>query len=122
IYTRQTNAFNPARVTEIIRQITFGEDLTEKEHKELEEFVASNVDSFALSLKEVVPIPGAAINLNVPEHTTFNLQIHQRPLITEQSKFYNAQVIDMLEADLIERAPPELIKCAATTVIAQKAH
>jgi hypothetical protein len=28
----------------------------------------------------------------------------------------------MLEAGLIERAPPELIKCATTTVIAQKAH
>jgi hypothetical protein len=28
----------------------------------------------------------------------------------------------MLEADLIKQAPPELIKYAATTVIAQKAH
>lgn len=77
------NTFNPARVTEIICQITFGEDLTENERKELEEFVASNADSFALSLKEVVPILGAAIDLNMPEHTTFNLQIHQRLLTTE---------------------------------------
>jgi hypothetical protein len=83
IYTRQMNTFNPARVTEIICQITFGEDLTENERKELEEFVASNADSFALSLKEVVPILGAAIDLNMPEHTTFNLQIHQRLLTTE---------------------------------------
>jgi hypothetical protein len=90
IYTRKTNAFNPARVVEITRQIMFGEDLTREERKELEEFVANNADSFALSLGEVIPIPGAAINLNVPENTAFNLRIHQRPLTTEQSKFYDA--------------------------------
>ena len=28
----------------------------------------------------------------------------------------------MLEAGLVERAPPELIRCTATTVITQKAH
>ncbi|KAG2737420.1 hypothetical protein P692DRAFT_20883584 [Suillus brevipes Sb2] len=28
----------------------------------------------------------------------------------------------MLEAGIIEQAPAELVKCAATTVIAQKAH
>jgi hypothetical protein len=28
----------------------------------------------------------------------------------------------MLKASLVEKAPPELIKCVATTVIAQKAH
>ncbi|KAG2050050.1 hypothetical protein BDR06DRAFT_841072, partial [Suillus hirtellus] len=121
-YTRKTDAFNPARVVEIACQITFGEDLTREERKELEEFVANNADNFALSLGEVIPIPGAAINLNIPENTAFNLCIHQWPLTTEQSKFYDARVTDMLEAGLVEQVPPELIKCAATTVIAQKAH
>jgi hypothetical protein len=122
IYMRQTDAFNPAWVAEIIHQITFGEDLTREECKELEELIASNVDTFTLSLKEVILIPGAVINLNIPENTAFNLCINQQLLTTKQSKFYNAWVTDMLEAGFIKRAPPELIKCVATTVIAQKAH
>ncbi|KAG2742120.1 hypothetical protein P692DRAFT_20750351, partial [Suillus brevipes Sb2] len=122
IYSRRTNPFNPARVKEIIRQIKFGSDLSEAERKELEQLVADNADSFALTLKEVVPIPGAALNLNVPENAKFNLRMHQRPLMPEQSKFYNERINDMLSADIIERAPPELIRCTATMVIAQRAH
>jgi hypothetical protein len=52
----------------------------------------------------------------------FNLCTHQRPLTPEQSRFYNERVEEMLKAGIIERAPPELVKCTATTVIAQKAH
>jgi hypothetical protein len=89
IYTRQTDPFNPARVKEIIRQVEFGKDLSIEEREELEQFVRENADSFALALKEVIPIPGATLNLNVPENTTFNLRVHQRPLTPEQSKFYN---------------------------------
>jgi RNase H-like domain found in reverse transcriptase/Reverse transcriptase (RNA-dependent DNA polymerase) len=122
IHTRQTNPFNPARVAEIMRQITLGNDLSEDERTELEEFVKENADTFALSLSEVTPIPGAQVNLNVPETAKFNLRIHQRPLTPEQSRFYNERADEMLKAGLIEKAPPELIKCVATTVIAQKAH
>jgi hypothetical protein len=60
------------------------------------------VDSFALTLKEVIPILGAILNLNVPENTTFNLRVHQHPLTPEQSKFYNEQVNDMITAGIIE--------------------
>jgi hypothetical protein len=52
----------------------------------------------------------------------FNIRTHQRPLTPEQSQFYNEQVGEMLKAGIIEWAPPELVKCMATTVIAQKAH
>jgi hypothetical protein len=89
IHTRQTNPFNPARVTEILHQVTFGDDLSDEECSELENFVKENADTFALSLSEVIPIPGAQVNLNVPEAAKFNLRIHQRPLTPEQSRFYN---------------------------------
>lgn len=77
LYTRQLDPFNPIRVKEILRQITFGDDLTEEERKELEQLVSRNADNFALTLKEVVPIPGATLNLNVPDDAMFNLRIHQ---------------------------------------------
>jgi hypothetical protein len=81
-----------------------------------------NADCFALALKEVTPIPDAELNLNVPENASFNLQVHERPLTLEQSRFYNERANEMLAAGIIERAPPELIRCTATTVIAQRAH
>ena len=89
LYTRQTDPYNPVRTAEIIRQITFGDDLSPEELKELKEFIAEYADTFALALKEVVPIPGSELNLNVPENTTFNLRINQRPLTPEQTRFYN---------------------------------
>lgn len=122
IYTRQTWPDNPARVKKILSLITFGQDLSPDQRSQLESFVRQRAGIFALSLTEVIPIPGAALNLNVPENANFNLRIHQRPLTPEQAKFFNARVDDMLDADMIERAPPELVKCAATTVITQKTH
>ncbi|KAG2030204.1 hypothetical protein BDR03DRAFT_1017374 [Suillus americanus] len=89
IYTRRTNPFKLERVAEIIRQVTIGNDLTEAERRELEQFIKDNADSFALSLQEVNIIPGAQLNLNVPEGKTFNLHTHQRPLTPEQLCFYN---------------------------------
>jgi hypothetical protein len=93
-----------------------------EEREELERFVEENADSFTLMLKEVILIPGAILNLNIPENTTFNLQVHQCPLTPEQSKFYNEWVNDMITAGIIEQALPELIQCTPTTVIVQRAH
>jgi len=73
IYTQQTDPLNPVRVKEIIWQVEFGKDLSIEEREELEQFVRENTDSFALALKEVIPIPGVTLNLNIPENTTFNL-------------------------------------------------
>ncbi|KAG2744577.1 hypothetical protein P692DRAFT_201721621, partial [Suillus brevipes Sb2] len=102
-YTRQTDPFKPARIKEILRQITIGTDMSKDEQEELKQFIADNADCFALTLKEVMPIPGAELNLNVPENATFNLRMHQRPLTPEQSKFYNERANEMLTAGIIER-------------------
>jgi hypothetical protein len=103
IYTRQTDPFKPARIKEILRQITIGTDMSKDEQEELKQFIADNADCFTLTLKEVMPIPGAELNLNVPENATFNLRMHQRPLTPEQSKFYNERANEMLTAGIIER-------------------
>jgi hypothetical protein len=101
-YMRQTDPYNSIRTAEIIRQITFRDDLSSEELKELKEFIMEYADTFALALKEVVPIPGSELNLNVPENTTFNLSINQRPLTPEQTRFYNDRINNMLEAGLVE--------------------
>lgn len=43
-----------------------------EELEELNEFMTRNADVFALALKEVLPTPGAMLNLNVPDHVTFS--------------------------------------------------
>lgn len=120
IFTRHTWPENPARVMKILSEVTLGNDITADEKQQLEDFIQRNTDIFTLSLKEVKPIPDEYVNLNVPEAATFNLQIHQRPLTPDQSRFFSTHIDDMLEAGIIKHAPAELIKCAATMVIAQK--
>ncbi|KAG1849001.1 hypothetical protein F4604DRAFT_1935078 [Suillus subluteus] len=102
IYTRQTNPFKLERVAEIVRQVMIGNDFMEAERWELEQFIKDNADLFALSLWEVNIIPGAQLNLNVPEGKTFNLHTHQRLLTPEQSHFYNERVEEMLKAEPLQ--------------------
>ncbi|KIK32381.1 hypothetical protein CY34DRAFT_67248, partial [Suillus luteus UH-Slu-Lm8-n1] len=122
IFTRHTWPDNPARVAKILLEITIGDDITEDERVQLENFIQCNAEVFILSLKEVKLIPDAYLNLNVPEIATFNSRTHQRPLTPDQSRFLSVRVNNMLTARIIKKAPAELVKCAATTVIAQKAH
>ena len=73
IHTRHMWPDNSARVAKILLEVKLGDDITEDEKRQLEDFIRRNVDVFALSIKEVKPIPGAYVNLNVPEAATFNL-------------------------------------------------
>ncbi|KAG1725895.1 uncharacterized protein EDB91DRAFT_1254580 [Suillus paluster] len=77
IYTRHMWPENPAQVAKILSLITFGEDLSQEQHMQLEDFVWKRAKNFVLSLKEITPILGAYLNLNVPKNTTFNLHTHQ---------------------------------------------
>lgn len=53
---------------------------------------------------------------------TFNLRVHQRPLTPPQLQFLHGKVDKMLEAGIIEHAPPEAVKCCTNTVLAKKVH
>lgn len=122
IFTRLTDPMNPRRVTFIIKKVQYGDNITADERGQAEALVASFADVFAGSLSEVLPVPGAKHTLNIPEGTTFNLRVHQRALTPPQLQFLHGRIDEMLAAGIIERAPPDLIKCAATTVLAKKAH
>jgi len=80
-------------------------------------------DSFALSISEVIPIPGAEHHIHVPPDTTFLKKIpHQRQL-TELQKSYLSNAIDeLLTADIIESIRPEDVLCTSPLTLAQKVH
>ncbi|KIJ58244.1 hypothetical protein HYDPIDRAFT_103052, partial [Hydnomerulius pinastri MD-312] len=122
IFTRLTNPFNPQRVAYIVKTATYGDSLSPEQRKQVEELVAQFADIFAGSLAEVLQVPGTSHKLNIPEGTKFNIRVHQRALTPPQLKFLNERIDEMLKAGIIEPAPPEGVKCCATTVLAQKAH
>lgn len=59
LFTRQTDPFKPKRVAEILRQIKIGSDVSAEEREQIIALVAEFADCFALSVREVLPIPGA---------------------------------------------------------------
>ncbi|KAG1721399.1 hypothetical protein EDD22DRAFT_854399 [Suillus occidentalis] len=122
IFTRLTDPMNPNRVAFVVKKVQYGDNLSADERKQAEALVASFADVFAGSLSEVLPVPGAKHTLNIPEGTTFNLRVHQRALTPPQLKFLHGRIDEMIAAGIIEKAPPDLVKCAATTVLAKKAH
>ncbi|KAI6016158.1 hypothetical protein BKA83DRAFT_4498346 [Pisolithus microcarpus] len=74
-FTRQTALFNPLQVEYIKKAVMVGQDLTPEEKEQVEMFIAEYVDIFACSIKEVLPIPGATINLNIPTNTMLSTAI-----------------------------------------------
>ncbi|KAG2063864.1 hypothetical protein BDR04DRAFT_1036915, partial [Suillus decipiens] len=122
IFTRVSDPMNPQRTTYIVKSVQYGNTLTEDERSKAEALVTRYADIFACSLSEVIPVPGAQHQLNIPDNATFNLRVHQRALTPPQTQFLHERIDEMLAAGIIERAPPEAVKCCATTVLAQKAH
>ncbi|KAJ8585784.1 hypothetical protein M405DRAFT_744705, partial [Rhizopogon salebrosus TDB-379] len=122
IFTRATNPNNPKRVAHIVKAVQYGESLTLEERGKVEDLVSRFADVFACSLSEVTQVPGIQHRLHIPEGTKFNLRVHQRALTPPQTQFLHGRIDEMLTAGIIEKAPPELVKCCATTVLAQKAH
>ncbi|KAJ7248275.1 hypothetical protein B0H12DRAFT_1020262, partial [Mycena haematopus] len=101
IFTRLTDPYNPKRVAAVLDATTIGPDLTGEQHEVVREFIAEFADCYALSMKEVVPIPGAEHTMNIPADTTFNTKIHQRPTTPAQKHWYNGVIDEMLAAGII---------------------
>ncbi|KAG2047618.1 hypothetical protein BDR06DRAFT_840744, partial [Suillus hirtellus] len=121
-FTRLTQPHNPLRVIWIVKRVQYGPDLTLEEQEKVKVLVSKYADIFACSLGEVLPVPGAVHRLDIPDGTTFNLRVHQRPLTPPQLQFLHGKIDEMLEAGIIEHAPPKAVKCCASTVLAKKAH
>ncbi|KAG2058755.1 hypothetical protein BDR06DRAFT_831867, partial [Suillus hirtellus] len=121
-FTRISDPFGPKQVAHIVKSVQYGNMLTADERQQAEALVTQYTDIFAGSSAEVIPVPGTTHHLNIPDGTTFRLRVHQRALTPPQMQFLHGQIDKMLAAGIIKRAPPDAVKCCATTVLAQKAH
>ncbi|KAJ7106683.1 hypothetical protein C8R44DRAFT_638055, partial [Mycena epipterygia] len=101
VFTRLTDPYNPKRVAAIQNAVTIGPDLTKAQRGMVRDFITEFADCYALSMKEVVPIPGAEHTMNIPTEATFNTKVHQRPTTPAQKLWYNSVIDEMLDAGII---------------------
>jgi hypothetical protein len=59
LFTRATNPHNPRRVAEILKKVAVGVNLSGEQRDKVRDLIAEFADCFALSVREVLPIPGA---------------------------------------------------------------
>ncbi|KAI0363826.1 hypothetical protein BV20DRAFT_907983, partial [Pilatotrama ljubarskyi] len=121
-FTRTTNPFKPARVQAIVNAVQLGDDLTEEQRAAVQALICEFADCFALSIKEVTPVPGAIHKLNVPADATFSKKVHQRPLTPPQRAFVHKKIDELLEAGAIAPCSPSDVKCIAPITLAHKVH
>ena len=60
-----------------MQEVTIGPDTTPEQRQVVQNLLKGYTDCFALSIKEVNPIPGAIHKLNIPEGATFCTEIPQ---------------------------------------------
>ncbi|KIJ91496.1 hypothetical protein K443DRAFT_654402 [Laccaria amethystina LaAM-08-1] len=122
VFTRMTDPFKPARVEEIQRQVTIGNDLTSTENAQAQALITEFADIFALSVSEVKQVEGAVHRLNIDPNAKFSTKVHQKPLTPPQRRYLYEKLQAMLDADVIEPCEPGQVKCVSPTTLAQKTH
>ncbi|KAF8595064.1 hypothetical protein BDV93DRAFT_419139, partial [Ceratobasidium sp. AG-I] len=87
----------PERVTEILKRVSVGDDLSAEQKAWVTDLVSKFADVFALSLSEVLPVDFAEMVLDIPEGTSFPKRAGQRRL-TEPQRQWLFKVLDDMEA------------------------
>jgi hypothetical protein len=102
-FTRATDPHNPRRVAEILKNVSVGTDLSDEQRGQVHDLLSEFADCFALSVREVLPIPGAEHRMHIPPDIVFPKKIpHQRQL-TEAQRMYLSNAIDeLVKADIIK--------------------
>jgi hypothetical protein len=123
LFTRATDPHNPKHVAEVLKHISIGSDLSNVQHGRVRDLISEFADCFALSVHEVLPIPGAEHHIHIPAGVTFPKKIpHQGQLTESQCAYLSDAMDELLAADIIESIRPEDVKCASPITLAQKVH
>jgi hypothetical protein len=95
----------------------------DKLHAEVCSLLTEFADCFALSVDEVLPIPGAKHHIHVLPGAVFPKKIpHQWQLTQAQYKYLSDVIDELLMADIIEPIWPKDVKCVSLLTLAQKVH
>ncbi|KAF8182185.1 hypothetical protein K438DRAFT_1975723 [Mycena galopus ATCC 62051] len=66
VFTGLTDPHNPKHVVAILDTVMIGPDLTNAQRSTVRDFIVEFADCYALSMKEVIPIPGAEHTMKHP--------------------------------------------------------
>jgi hypothetical protein len=123
LFTRTTYPHNPRRVAEILKNVSIGADLSDEQRGRVRELISEFADCFALSVREVLPIPGAEHRMHIPPDVVFPKKIpHQRQLTEAQRAYLSNAIDELVKADIVEPIRPEDVKCVSPITLAQKVH
>ena len=123
LFMQVSDPHNPRHVEEILKQVSISTDLSDKQREEVRSLITEFADCFALSVHEVLPIPGAKHHIHVLPDAIFPKKIpHQRQLTQAQREYLSDAIDELLTADIIEPIWPENVKCVSPITLAQKTH
>lgn len=117
---RMMDLFSWEPVTEILKKIEIGEDLTEKQRKEAENLMREYTDIFALTMLEVTYVDWHRHHLSVDPEVKLLKCMAQHPTTENQKEWYYKTLDKMEEAYVIQKVPAEFIKCLSSTNLVPK--
>ena len=117
---RVTNAFDEARVQEILKAVEIGPDLTEDQREQVRSLVREYADVFALSLSEVLYVDWYKHKINIDPEQIFPTRINQRPITEGQKEWFHNILDDMEKSYVIQKVPGDFIKNLSSTNLAPK--
>jgi hypothetical protein len=122
IFTHHTDPFKMEHITQILSEVTLGDDLTDEQWEKTKAVVKEFTDCFALAMSEVNPVPGVSHKLKILADARFQTKIGQRFMTPPQHKYLNEKVDKMLAAGIIALMHPRDVRNITSTVLAQKVH
>ena len=122
VFIRMTDPMKAEHVSEILRSIEIGDDLTTEEQQRVKDIVAEFADMFALSIRGVKHIPGALHRLDVPEDATLNTRIGQHRMTPPQAEYFTKALDIMIDAGVVASIAAKDVKCVSPITMAAKAH
>lgn len=123
LFTRASDTINPRRIEEILKQVAIGPNLSDEAQSKVHNLISEFVDCLALSVREVLPVPGTEHRIHIPPDVVFLKKItYQRQLTVAQCQDLSDAIDELLAADIIEPIRSEDVKCASPITLAQKVH
>ena len=117
---RVTNAFDEARVREILKAVEIGPDLTEDQREQVRSLIKEYAVVFALSLSKVLYVDWYKHKINIDPEQIFPTRIKQRPITEGQKEWFHNILDDMEKSYVIQNVPGDFIKNLSSTNLAPK--
>ncbi|KIJ40351.1 hypothetical protein M422DRAFT_173999, partial [Sphaerobolus stellatus SS14] len=115
--TRVVDPFNIERVSQILREVSIGEDLSTEQRTEVTNLITEYADVFAHSLSEMLPVDFMTHKLNVDPSVPLPTKVNQKPLTAEQKPWYYSKIDEMEAAGIITRVRADEVRCLAPTTL-----